>query len=123
VGGEEPLACDIEVAERRSGDAWRGLLGDDRFRLAEHVATETHEELGLVGTRLWTAAECLRKAGRSFADPLVLDEVAPDGWTILRAGGYRIATCAAQLRGVEAPLVVGILTGGGDGTERRSGRR
>jgi enediyne polyketide synthase len=122
VSGEEPLACDIEVAEPRSGDAWRGLLGEDRFRLAERVATEAHEELELAGTRLWTAAECLRKAGRSFADPLVLDEVAPDGWTILRAGGLRIATCAAQLRDVDAPLVVGVLTGGGDG-EKGNGRR
>jgi enediyne polyketide synthase len=112
LAGAAPVACDIEPVVAREPERWRDLLGPERLRLAELLARETGEELELTATRLWVASECVRKAGRSVAEPIVLDTAADEGWALLRAGRLRIATVVAGLRGLARPVVVGVLSSG-----------
>ena len=87
---------------------WRDLLGQDRFKLAERVAHEQSEAADTAATRLWTAAECMKKSGLSGEAPLVLASSSADGWVLFRAGALTIGTCASSVRANKAPLIVAI---------------
>jgi enediyne polyketide synthase len=91
---------------------WRDLLGAERFALAGRIAGEIGEERGTSATRVWAAAESLRKAGVPAGAPLVLESVAADGWVALRSGPLAVVTCVAPVRGAEAPLAIAILATG-----------
>lgn len=108
VAGSGRLGCDLEEVAARPVEVWRDLLGDREFQLAQRLATERAESLDTAATRLWSARECLKKAGVRAEAPLVLDAVGTDGWVTLRSGALAIATCATAVRGAEKPLVVGV---------------
>ena len=80
--------CDLETVAARP---WRELLGPERFALAQQLT----EELNTAGTRVWTALECLKKAGASDA-PLVLKESRSDHWALFASGARTIATYLAN---------------------------
>jgi len=77
----------------RPATVWKKLLGEDRFRLAELISSEAHEDFDTAATRVWAAGECLKKAGAMVGAPLVLDASKPDGWVVLSSGHWSIATC------------------------------
>lgn len=106
---EGQLACDIEAVAQRTHETWRGLLGPERLQVAERLAAEGDEPLDLAATRLWVVTECLRKAGRPPGEPVVLERLAEDRWTVLRAGGAGVAVGALRLADVDTPVVVGVL--------------
>jgi enediyne polyketide synthase len=108
VAGAAPIACDLEPAVPRGLTIWSGLLGE-RVALAAAVAGESGEDLEQASTRVWTAIECLKKAGVPVTAPLVLDRVAPDGWVLFRSGSLALASCATRIAGGAAPLVVTVL--------------
>ena len=108
VAGADGVACDLEEITARSSVAWRGLLSEGRFKLAELISRERGEGMDTAATRMWAAAECLKKIGLPPDGPLVLESTTPDGWGLLRAGGLTIATCAVSVAGVEAGLVVAV---------------
>lgn len=108
VAGKEGLACDIEQVTERPDEVWRDLLGEERFSLAERVALEQGEDTHPAATRLWTAMECMKKAGLPAQSPLVLDARTADGWVILRSGTLTIATCLTSVRGKEGLLVIAV---------------
>jgi len=112
VAGAGPVACDIELAARREHAVWRDLLGDERLELARRVAAEGREELDRAATRVWAAAECIKKAGLPVAEPLKLATAGSDGWTLLRCAGARVATLATHVGGIDGEVVVGVLAGG-----------
>jgi enediyne polyketide synthase len=98
VDCRDGLGCDIEPVAARPPEAWSGLLGAERAALADLVARHLGEPFDTAATRVWTAAEALRKAGASAAAPLLLDTTLADGWLLLSAGRLRIASYAAALR-------------------------
>jgi enediyne polyketide synthase len=109
VAGPAPIGCDLESVAERADGVWRDLLGPERFSLAERIAMESAEDFNLSATRVWTALECLKKAGGLADAPLVFDVAKTDGWVLLSSGRQAIATYPAQVREVADRLVFGIL--------------
>ncbi|MBE1487539.1 type I polyketide synthase [Plantactinospora soyae] len=105
------LGCDIEPVAERDQAEWRALLGP-HADLAELTAKELGEAPDTAATRIWTAVECLGKAGLPAHAPLTLSTVRRDGWLVLSSGTLRIAVLATRLHGVPEPVVVAILTDG-----------
>ncbi|MEV1246026.1 SDR family oxidoreductase [Nonomuraea sp. NPDC049750] len=101
--------CDLETVTPRSRQTWSTLLGADRLALAEAVADETGEDFDTAATRIWTAAECLVKAGRPVDAAVTFDSAREGGWVGLVVGDDRILTMSTRLRGVSAPVVLAIL--------------
>jgi enediyne polyketide synthase len=84
--------------------------------LTEIVAREAGEDEHVAATRVWAAAECLKKAGASVAVPLTFLTSTDDGWILFMAGHLNIATLTARVRGAsEQLLVLAILTGSDGG--------
>ncbi|MEU5726444.1 type I polyketide synthase [Micromonospora sp. NPDC047738] len=112
VAGAGPLACDVEEVQPRDRQDWRDLLGsyDD---LVELIAREAGESVDAAASRVWTAVECLQKAGLPGA-PLTLTPPKRDGWVVLTAGTVAVATLLTRLRDRAEPVVFAILTGKGE---------
>jgi enediyne polyketide synthase len=108
VAGAGVVACDVEEVAARADKVWNGLLGRDRFRMAERISRERSEACNTAATRLWNALECMKKAGLSAEAPLVLDSTASDGWVLFRSGALTIATCVVALQGTAVPLAIGL---------------
>jgi enediyne polyketide synthase len=117
VGGSGDVACDLERVVARSSAAWHDLLGKERSLLADRVSRECAEEADTARTRLWTAIECLKKAGLPLEAPLLLDSVTEDGWVVLRSGRLTIATCATAVCGSDKRIIVGVALSSRDETE------
>jgi enediyne polyketide synthase len=111
VAGAGPLGCDVEPVEARPAEVWDGLLGG-HADLARLVAAETGEDVNTAATRVWTALECLQKAGRQVTDPLALQPSPRPGWSIFASGGVTVATFVTTVRDRPAPLVFAVLAGG-----------
>jgi enediyne polyketide synthase len=109
VAGTGPLGCDIESVVNRPPSVWRALLGPDRYALAELVAREAGEDETAAATRVWSANECLKKAGTMISAPLVLVSSAGDGWVRLASGPLIIATVVVQVRGDRNRLAMALL--------------
>lgn len=109
VAGSGPLGCDIEPVVDRPSSVWRALLGPDRYALAELVAREAGEDETAAATRVWSATECLKKAGTMISAPLVLVSLARDGWVKLASGALIITTVVAEVRGNRNRLAMAFL--------------
>ncbi|MBU8900206.1 SDR family NAD(P)-dependent oxidoreductase [Corallococcus sp. M34] len=114
VTGPGSVGCDMEPVEARTAPVWRELLGPERSALAERVAREHGEDLASAATRVWTAIECLKKAGLPAATRLAVTGAEPDGWILFGAGARRVATLRTHLREHSGPLVLAALSGGND---------
>ncbi|GAA4447324.1 type I polyketide synthase [Phytohabitans houttuyneae] len=108
VAGDGDVACDVETVTPRDRATWDDLLGT-HARLADVIVAETAEPFDVAATRVWCAVECLQKAGRPTAAPIVLQPGAGPGWSVLAAGEVRIATLATSLRGADEPVVIAVL--------------
>ncbi|WP_169978941.1 type I polyketide synthase [Tautonia rosea] len=109
VAGPGPIGCDAEPVVARPASLWSDLLGPQRFALAGLLSCETSEDFDAAATRVWAAGECLEKAGAMVAAPLVLaSSSSPDGWIVLRAGAFQIATFVGRVRGFECPVVFAV---------------
>ena len=108
VEGEGRLGCDLEPVSAR---AWQDLLGD-RFALAELIARELGETPDAAATRVWAAAESLRKAGAPPGAPLTLERNEADGWLLLRSGDLRIGTWIGPVRELRGPAALAVLVEG-----------
>lgn len=109
VAGRGPLGCDIESVVNRPSSVWRALLGPDRYALAELVARETGEDEAAAATRIWSATECLKKAGTTISAPLVLVSSVADGWVKLASGSLIITTVVVQVRRDGNRLAIALL--------------
>ncbi|MDI1461478.1 type I polyketide synthase [Catellatospora sp. KI3] len=112
VAGAGPLGCDVELVVQRPDSVWDGLLGPNTG-LAQQVAAQTGEDRATAATRVWSAVECLQKAGRPVRGPLSLLPAERAGWTVFASGELRIATFVTGLAGVTEPVVFAIATDGG----------
>ncbi|GAA1011001.1 polyketide synthase [Acrocarpospora pleiomorpha] len=111
VRAEGPLGCDVEPVAERSPETWAGLLGG-HAPLAGLVAAETGDSADAAGTRVWSALECLQKAGLTAAAPLTLARAGRDPWVVFASGSLRIATLLTSVRGHHEPVVLAVLAEG-----------
>ncbi len=111
VAGRGQVACDAEPVVARGTEVWRDLLGAERYALAELIAKQAAEDSDSAATRVWSAAECLKKAGASLDVPLVLRSTTADDWVILAAGPLTVATWLTSVRNMKDRLAVALLTG------------
>ncbi|NBE51894.1 type I polyketide synthase [Streptomyces boluensis] len=120
VSGTEgqTVACDAEAVNVRTEDDWQGLLGE-HAPLAAEVARQTGEAPDTAATRVWSAVECLKKAGLAAGAPLTLAPAGRANWVVLTAGELRIATFVTALRDQLEPVVFAVLA---DGTKTPAGR-
>jgi enediyne polyketide synthase len=95
------VACEI----RRTDD----LREWDPQGLAVEVSVDAREPAVVSATRTSVAATCLARVGGAAAGPLRLLASTGDGWVILRAGTFSVATLALPSGAGGAPLIVGIL--------------
>ncbi len=116
VTGREPLGCDLEAVRPRPDAVWRDLLGDERHRLAGLLAREHGEDPDAAATRVWTAAESLKKAGRGPGAPLTLSGAAADGWVLFASGLLVVASVLLPLTGTgeHCALAIAAPPGGAD---------
>jgi enediyne polyketide synthase len=112
VSSRRPVACDVEAVVDRPAEVWRGLLGDDGLELARRIATVTGEDEHAALTRVWSAAECVHKAGCWSAVPFQLGPATPDGWVLLTVGETGVATLVTSPLATQGQLAFAILTEG-----------
>ena len=103
------LGCDVEPVAQRDETVWQDLLGAERFALAKLIVGETGDDLDSAATRVWTAAECLKKAGVALNAALTLDFAHEDGWVLLSSGIHRIAILATEVWDIQDKLVFSVL--------------
>ncbi|MFG3503962.1 SDR family NAD(P)-dependent oxidoreductase [Streptomyces sp. NPDC047821] len=117
-GAHGQVACDWEAVGARSEDDWRRMLGAGRLDLTELLRRQSGEPFDTAATRVWTALECLAKAGRPPRAPLTLGGVFDGGWVLLRSGGALIASGVVRVAGAGAgdgegdgaPVAVAVLS-------------
>jgi enediyne polyketide synthase len=109
VAGSGRLACDIETVSARSASDWAGLLGS-LVGVRDLVVTETGESVDVASTRVWSALECLRKAGVTDRT-LTVDRSHGDGWLVLSAGDAKIATWVTTLTSGPDSVAFAVLAG------------
>ena len=108
------VGCDLEPVAARPEEVWRGLLGPDRFLLAELIARERGESRDAAATRVWAAAESLAKAGVPHGAPLTLESGGEDGWLLLRSGALSIGSLLAPVRELAGPAALAVLIDPGE---------
>jgi enediyne polyketide synthase len=113
VAGDGPIGCDVEPVEDRAPAVWQQLLGQHE-RLAQLIRRETGDDADTAATRVWTAIECLQKAGRPSGGPLTLAAGGAEGWVLLASGELRIATFVTTVRDRPQAVVLAVLTGEDD---------
>ncbi|MFC7545989.1 SDR family NAD(P)-dependent oxidoreductase [Plantactinospora sp. GCM10030261] len=79
---------------------------------ADAGADAASDSADVAATRVWTAVECLQKAGLPPAGPLTLVPTERDGWVVFNAGDACVATFATRIRDVTEPVVFAVLTTG-----------
>ncbi|WP_069170204.1 type I polyketide synthase [Streptomyces griseus] len=117
VHAAQKVACDIEAVSVREATRWAELLGE-HAELAALVAKETGEAPDTAATRVWSAVECLKKAGLTAPASLTLMPPDRENWVVLSMGALRIATFVTALRDVLEPAVFAFLVDGEDATAR-----
>lgn len=119
VAGPGPAACDAESVVERLVSVWQDLLGPERHALAGIIARYGGANLTSAATPVWTAAECLKKAGAAPAAPLTLTATGSDTWTLLKSGDLTAASCMVQVSGTEQRLAITLLVGTADADEKQ----
>jgi enediyne polyketide synthase len=127
VDGAFPAACEWEAADggrnADGGEEWAEDLGPGFAALRKELLERCDEPAALVDARLWTAAQCISKAGRrSGQQPIVIrTEGAPgpgdgrDGhWVLLRTGDAAIASTIVQVADVASPVALAIMARAAD---------
>ena len=62
------------------------------------MAAAEGEDPDTAATRIWTAMECLKKAGSLHDTPLVFTSATVDGWQLYRAGSQRVGSVVVPIR-------------------------
>jgi enediyne polyketide synthase len=108
AAGSGSVACDVEPVADRSSETWMKLLGPDGMELVRVVAREAGEHEAVSATRVWTAMECLKKAGFGAAAP-VLDRIERQGWVVFRCGPVCVGSVMVEPTDLGERIVVSVL--------------
>lgn len=107
-GDDAVVACDVEVVVARDEATWAHLLGR-HAALAAVLAESLGESRDVASSRVWTAIECLRKAGAPQDAPLALSgapgSVDEPGWILLRSGGLSVVSILTEIDGASSSHV------------------
>jgi enediyne polyketide synthase len=114
VAGPMLVACDLESVVKRDNLIWGELLGIHQD-LAEIIAQEMGEDYDKAATRVWTARECLKKAGALLDTPLTLKSSEKTGWVLLSAGEMTIVSSVVSVKISDTPLALAVLYTTDDG--------
>ncbi len=106
VSSLNQVACDLEVITLRSMDTWQDLL-NQQHTLISPLTEKLAEDEQQVATRLWTAKECLKKAGLDVNTPLFIQTVDTDNWLVLASEQVNIVSTIIKLQ--ESDLALAIL--------------
>ncbi|MEB3244158.1 MAG: SDR family NAD(P)-dependent oxidoreductase [Cyanobacteriota bacterium] len=117
-GTKPQIACDIEQVSSSPPRPWRDLLGDSALHLARVVAEASAETVDIAATRIWSAKECLKKAGLPAQTSLTLHSnqnslVWLESHSDLPGAensSMEIATWVFRVHALADPIVVAILT-------------
>jgi len=110
VAGSGRVGCDVEPISERADQDWQGLLAPEQLALAELIQRERGEDQAAAATRVWSAVECLRKAGRTLTGAITLAAGGQAGWVLLQSGAAKIATFVTSVLDQPDPVVFTILT-------------
>jgi enediyne polyketide synthase len=110
VAGRGSVACDVENVTERLTQDWQLLLTTEQFALAELIQRERGEEPSVAATRVWSAVECLRKAGRTLSGPITLAADDSPGWVLLESGAAKIVTFVTSVLDQPDLVIFTILT-------------
>ncbi|MDQ2811047.1 MAG: SDR family NAD(P)-dependent oxidoreductase, partial [Actinomycetota bacterium] len=110
VAGHGSVACDVENVQHRLPEDWQLLLTTEQFALAELIQREQEEGPSVAATRVWSAVECLRKAGRTLSGPITLAPGGPPGWVLLESGAAKIVTFVTSVLDQPDLVIFTILT-------------
>jgi enediyne polyketide synthase len=109
VAGHEPVFCDVEEVAPSARNLWCDLLGVDRFALAELISAEMSATFDVAATHVWTASECLTKAGAVPTAPLTLQRCASNQAALFASGPRKLVTL--EVRSKDAIRIFAFLTG------------
>ncbi|WP_315785269.1 SDR family NAD(P)-dependent oxidoreductase [Fischerella sp. JS2] len=110
IVGKGAIGCDVEPVVSRPVSIWQDLLGIERFKLAEIIHQETGEDQNTAATRIWTAIECLKKAGAIENAPLILASLtASNDEVLLQSGDLSISTFDISVQSFAHKLVFSVL--------------
>lgn len=110
IAGGSSIGCDVEPVVPRPVSVWRDLLSMERFKLAEMISQEKGEDQNITATRIWTAIECLKKAGAVENAPLTLaNSIAGGDEVLLESGDLLISTFNLSVQTFAHKLVFAVL--------------
>jgi enediyne polyketide synthase len=109
VAARVPVGCDIEEVKSRSEKVWRDLLQPQNFELARVIAGEAGEDVAVSATRIWSAMESLKKAGKGGTHSLTLHSNGSDGWVELTSGHTIVATYATGVRTSSQNMIFAVV--------------
>ncbi len=101
------LACDMESVIERPVSGWHDLLGANWLELADVIARTHDEDLSVSATRMWTAMECLKKAGVPMASLSFRSEAS--GWIVLENPSTKIVSYSTRVQRSRDTLCLAIL--------------
>jgi enediyne polyketide synthase len=111
VASGATVSCDVELVTGRQAAEWDGLLGP-HASVAQLIAGQPGEGLDTASTRVWSAVECVAKAGLPASAPISLASERRDAWRVFASGALRIATLVTTLRDVPGQVVFAVLAEG-----------
>jgi enediyne polyketide synthase len=117
-GSSPQIACDLESVSSSPSRPWEDLLGDAGLELAQMLAHQTGEAVDVAATRIWSAKECLKKAGLPVQTALTLHRNHKSLVCLESQGAFsggqisslEIATWVFNMHALADPIVVAILT-------------
>jgi len=109
VAGTNPISCDLEAVTDRPPCVWRALMGDVRIKLVQVIERHAVEHPDISATRVWTASECLKKAGVPVNAPLIFNSASPARWVKLSSGRLTVLTYATRLCPDQKRIVLAVL--------------
>jgi len=108
VEGDTGVACDVEAIKERDSATWQGLLGGNGHSLAGELSGEVGEDVQVSATRVWSARECVAKAGLSVESSLVLSRRDGD-LVILGCGDLNVVTVPLRLDSDDDVTILAVL--------------
>ena len=108
VSAQGSVGCDVEQVKNLPNEEWEMMIGEARYKLADYISKESQEQFEISATRIWSAVECLKKAGESLFSPLTIESIGKQLF-LLKAGKKAIISFTTIVRETGNQTVFSIL--------------